>query len=332
MKRFLTILMVVFMSITMIACSSSEQAVDPTVSASPTPSVTPSAAASATPDASKASETPAASATPSASAAASATPAATAEATKTASPAPATSAPAATAKPSAAPASTATAAPAASQQPAAAAEVSPKGKKVLLVGRDSEPLPVEDTAIATRLKGMGFTVTHLPDRELTAEATKGFDLIYISQTTNSKFLKTGVMKEVPIPTFYVKGHGMFYLGLSSQEEGTTVKKAKAIEIVDSKSKIAGGLSGTLDVYTEVSDNAGVSFGVPGKEAKVIATLPGDKTKATVYYYDKGTKADNGFAVKSRVAFYYWSNGMQDVSTDAGWKLWDNLVLWTLQNG
>lgn len=334
MKRFLMVLMIVFMSISMIACSSSEQAVDTAVSASPAPSVTPSAAASATPDASKASETPAASATPSASpeASASATPAATTEAAKTASPAPATSAPAA--KPSTAPAPTKAAepAPTAKPEPAAAAEVSPKGKKVLIVGRDSEPLPVEDTAIATRLKGMGFTVSHLADRELTVDATKGFDMIYISQTTNSKFLKTGVMKEVAIPTFYVKSHGMFYLGVSSQEEGTTVKKAKAIEIVDSKHKVAGGLTGTVDVYTEVGDNYGVSYGVPGKEAKVIATLPGDKSKATVYYYDKGTKADNGFAVKSRVSYYYWSNGMQDVSTDAGWKLWDNLVLWTLQNG
>ncbi|MDR6880620.1 hypothetical protein [Bacillus sp. 3255] len=336
MKRFLTMLMVVFMTITMIACSSSEQAANPTVSATPAPSVTPSATATATADV-KASETPAASASPSASpsAEASATPAATTEAAKTASPAPASSAPAATAKPTAAPAQTQAAAPAPSAspaEPAPAAEISPQGKKVLIVGRDSDPLPVEDTAIASRLKGMGFSVSHLPDRELTVEATKGFDLIYISQTTNSKFLKTGVMKEVPIPTFYVKSHGMFYLGLSSQEEGTTVKKAKAIEIVDSKSKIAGGLSGTVDVYTEVGDNYGVSYGVPGKEAKVIATLPGDKTKATVYYYDKGTKADNGFAVKSRVSYYYWSNGMQDVSTDAGWKLWDNLVLWTLQNG
>lgn len=336
MKRLIIGLMMVFMSIAMIACSS-EQAADPAASVSPASSVTPSASAtaSATPDAAKASETPAATSTPSASAEATATPAATAEAAKTASPAPASASSAPTAKPSAATATPKAAAPAPSASasaPAPAAEVSPKGKKVLIVGRDSDPLPVEDTAIATRLKGMGFAVTHLPDRELTVDATKGFDLIYISQTTNSKFLKTGVMKDVAIPTFYVKSHGMFYLGLSSQEEGTTLKKAKAIEIVDSKHKIAGGLSGAVDVYTEVGDNYGVSYGIPGKEAKVVATLPGDKSKATVYYYDKGTKADNGFAVKSRVSYYYWSNGMQDVSTDAGWKLWDNLVLWTLQNG
>jgi hypothetical protein len=332
MKRFLMVLIAVFMTITMSACSSSEKAADPVVSTAPTSTVTatatPTAASTAT---AKASETPAASSTP----VASATPAATVEATKAASPtADATKAPTATSSTKATEAqATPAAAPAASTPEAAQKpEVSPKGKKVLLVGRDSEPLPAEDVAIATRLKGMGFSVAHLSDRELTADATKGYDLIYISQTTNSKFLKTGAMKEVAIPTVYVKSHGMFYLGLSSQEEGTTVKKLKSIDIVDSKHKIAGGLSGTVDVYTETGDNFGVSYGIPGKEAKVIATVPGDKAKAALYYYDKGAKADNGYEVKARLSYYYWSNGMQDTSTDAGWKLWDNIVLWTLQNG
>lgn len=337
MKRFLMVLIAIFMTITMSACSSSEKAADPVVSTSPTSTVTatatatPSATSTATPDVAKATETPAASSTP----VATATPATTVEATKAASPtAEATKAPAATSstKATEAPASPAVAPAASTPEAAQKPEVSPKGKKVLLVGRDSEPLPAEDVAIANRLKGMGFSVAHLSDRELTADATKGYDLIYISQTTNSKFLKTGAMKEVAIPTVYVKSHGMFYLGLSSQEEGTTVKKLKSIDIVDSKHQIAGGLSGTVDVYTETGDNFGVSYGVPGKEAKVIATVPGDKAKAAVYYYDKGAKADNGYEVKARLSYYYWSNGMQDTSTDAGWKLWDNIVLWTLQNG
>lgn len=203
---------------------------------------------------------------------------------------------------------------------------------MLFVGREQVPVPAEDVVIADRLKGMGFVVTRLGDKDFTADETKGYDLLYFSQTVNSKFLKDGVMKDVAIPTVYVKSHGMFYLGLSSLEEGATVKKIKSIEIVDSKHKIAGGLSGTIDVYKEADTGYGVSYGVVGKEAKVIATIPGDKSKAALYYYDKGSKADNGYTVKARLSFYYWSNGMQDNSTDEGWKLWDNIVLWTLQNG
>lgn len=179
---------------------------------------------------------------------------------------------------------------------------------------------------------MGFQVTRLGDRDFTADETKGYDFLYFSQTTNSKYLKDGVMKNVAIPTLYVKSHGMFYLGLTSLEEGAVVKNMKAVDIADSKHKIAGGLSGTVDVFKEAGERFGIGYGLPGKEAKVIATVPGDSKKAALYYYDKGSKADNGYEVKARISFYYWSNGMQDNSTDAGWKLWDNIVLWTLQNG
>ncbi|MGF7031744.1 hypothetical protein J2T17_002658 [Paenibacillus mucilaginosus] len=220
--------------------------------------------------------------------------------------------------------------PAPAPAPAQAPEISAKGKKVLFVGRERNP--AEDVAVAQRLKNLGFVVTNIEDRDVTIDEVKGYDLIYISQTTNSKYLKDGFMKEVAIPTVYVKNHGMYYLGLSSVEENTTVMNSKSIEIVDSKHKVAGGLSGKVDVFKEAGDKFGVSYGVPGKEAKIIATVPGDKKKAALYYYDKGTKADNGYTTKARVSFFYWSNGMHENSTDASWKLLDNLVLWTLQNG
>ncbi|WP_159884909.1 hypothetical protein [Paenibacillus puerhi] len=211
-----------------------------------------------------------------------------------------------------------------------AEEVSAKGKKLLFVGRERSP--AEDVAVAKRLQALGFQITNLEDRDVNADEVKGFDLIYYSQTTNSKYLKDGFMKDIAIPTVYVKNHGMYYLGLSAIEENATEKNVKTIEITDSKHKVAGGLSGKIDVFKEAGDKFGVSYGLPGKEAKVIATIPGDKKKAALYYYDKGTKADNGYEVKARTSFYFWSNGMHENSTDAGWELLDRIVLWTLQNG
>ncbi|NOU96819.1 hypothetical protein GC093_26885 [Paenibacillus sp. LMG 31456] len=208
-------------------------------------------------------------------------------------------------------------------------EVSAKGKKLLLVGREKAG---EDVFVANRLKALGFAVTIMPDKNFTADKTNGYDLIYISQTLNSKMVKDGVMKDVAIPTVYIKNHGMFYLGLSSIEENSNIFNVKSIDIVDSNHKVAGGLSGTVEIYKETGPKMGLSYGLPGKEAKIIATGPGDKSKATIYYYDKGTKADNGYEVKARVSFFYLNNQMEENTTEAGWKLLDNLVLWTLQNG
>lgn len=337
MKRFLILLVIALMTVTMIACSSSKEnpdsSVSPKVTEAVTPTKSPMPTVTATP-----SESSKASATPMATSMASVTPAPTESSKESVTPASTDSSKAsATTVPKDSPKASVTSTPAATQtdtkpEPTSQPEISPKGKKVLFVGREQVPAPVEDVAIVDRLKGMGFIVTKLGDKDFTADESKGFDLLYFSQTVNSKFLKGGVMKDIAIPTVYVKSHGMFYLGLSSLEEGATVKKIKSIDIVDSKHKVAGGLSGTVDVFKEADTGFGVSYGVVGKEAKVIATIPGDKTKAALYYYDKGSKADNGYTTKARLSFYYWSNGMQDNSTDAGWKLWDNIVLWTLQNG
>ncbi|MDQ0888977.1 hypothetical protein QFZ81_004065 [Paenibacillus sp. V4I9] len=210
-------------------------------------------------------------------------------------------------------------------------EVSAEGKKVLFVGRDAASIPEEDVLVQDRLKALGFRVTNIIDRKFTAEKTEGYDLIYISNTLNAKYLKGGVMKDVAIPTVYTKNHGMYYLGLSSIEENAEFANGKSISIVDSKHKVASGLSGNVDVFNEADPKRSYGYGLMGKEAKVIATVPGDKTKGTIYYYDKGTKADNGYAVKARISYFFYSGDHESV-TDNAWKLLDALVLWTLQNG
>ncbi|WP_028548335.1 hypothetical protein [Paenibacillus sp. UNC451MF] len=334
MKRFLILFIVALMAISMMACGSSQNSADSGTLSTPSPqnSPTPSPTASPKPVETKA---PEASPKPDDVKAPEETPkpeeskgpVETAKPAETKAPAAETPKPAATK----APEETAKAAEPAAPAPTSApekAEVSANGKKLLMVGRENAQ---EDTFVANRLKALGFKVTVLADRDFTVDETKGFDLIYFSQTTNSKILKEGVMKEVAIPTVYVKSQAMFYLGLSSIEENANVFNVKSIDIVDSKHKVAGGLSGTVDIYKETGSKIGISFGQPGKEAKVIATAPGDKTKAAIYYYDKGTKADNGYEVKARVSFFYLNNGMQENTTDNGWKLLDNITLWTLHN-
>ncbi|OXM87964.1 hypothetical protein [Paenibacillus rigui] len=351
MKRLLILLFAAMMAFTMAACSSTKEtaappkAVDSAVkSQTPAPTPTPTPSPSPAPDTVKGTEvnppadaakpeeakTPEASTKPEESkSSADAPKAADAKPTETPKaeePKPAAETPKQAEAPKAEAPKAEPAAPApAPEKP----EISAQGKKVLLVGRENA---AEDIYVAGRLKALGFKVTIMIDREFTAAETKGYDLIYISQTLNSKIIKDGVMKDVAIPTVYVKNHGMFYLGLSSIEENANIMNVKSIDIVDSKHKVAGGLSGAVEIYKETSSRIGIGYGLPSKEAKIIATGPGDKSKATIYYYDKGSKADNGYEAKARISFFFLNNGMQENTTEAGWKLLDNLVLWTLQNG
>lgn len=352
MKRYLILLLAAWMTFSLVACSSSKNEATPTnspkaaeTSASPKATSTTAAASVSPSESSKATTAPTAS--DSANAAQTSTPsqqpekAASPQQTENkpspaqqaeSNPAPTKQQPDSTQANASQPDNAAAPAIAAEEKPAAAPqkeEISAKGKKLLLAGRERAP---EDNLVAERFKALGFNVKMIIDRELTADETKGFDLIYISQTVNSRLLKEGIMKNVDIPTVYVKNHGMFYLGLSSIEENANVLNVKTIDIVNPNEKITADLSGTVEIYKEQSSKFGIGYGIPGKEAKVIATAPGDKDKAAIYYYDKGAKADNGYETKARISFFYLNNGLSEQTTDAGWKLLDNLVLWTLQNG
>ncbi|MEI7025598.1 hypothetical protein [Paenibacillus sp. y28] len=327
MKRYLMLIVAALMIFSMVACSSSEgpkstPQAETTASPTPTSTATPAPSESPTP-------TPDATTSP----APTESPAATAAPTATVTPDAASPAP--TAAPTAAPQKSEPAKQPASkpEAPAEKAEISPQGKKLLLVGRERSngELTVEDKKVADRMKALGFNVTQMVDKSFTPSSANGYDLLYISQTLNSKYIKDGVMKNTAVPTVYVKNHGMFYLDLSSIEEGANINYATSIDIVDPNHKVAAGLSGNVVVLKE-SVKVGVGYGLPGKEAKVIATGAGDKGKATIYYYDKGAKGDGGYTTKARISYFFMNNGMDENMTDAGWKLLDNLVVWTLQNG
>lgn len=212
-----------------------------------------------------------------------------------------------------------------------AGEVSAQGKKVLYVGRDASTIPAEDIFVQNRLKALGFRVTNIIDRKFTVDKIEGYDMLYISHTVNSKYLKGGVLKDVTIPTVYAKNHGMYYLSLSSQEENTNEFNLKSITIVDPKLKAAAGFSGDVQVYTESNPRYAIGYGLPGKEAVKIATIPGKSNEAAIYYYDKGSHSDTGYEVKARLSFFFIRDNYDKMTGDA-WKLLDALVLWTLQNG
>ncbi|MDD9269158.1 S-layer homology domain-containing protein [Paenibacillus sp. GCM10023248] len=219
---------------------------------------------------------------------------------------------------------------------APAGEISAEGKKLLFVTRQSSQMSQlkdtpDDEEIIKRLKDLGFKVTWINCDKLTVEKTEGYDLLFVSNTLNSKYLRSGMLKDVAIPTVYLKNHGMYYLGLSSQEESTNEYNIKSTTIVEPKDKAAAGLSGDVDLLLKTDPKTAIAYGIPGKEATIVATIPGKPKLATIFYYNKGTHADNGYEVKARLSFFSFAGNYENATSDT-WKLLDNLVLFTLQNG
>ncbi|WP_159884911.1 S-layer homology domain-containing protein [Paenibacillus puerhi] len=208
-----------------------------------------------------------------------------------------------------------------------AGEVSPKGKKLLIVGRERA---AEDVVIGDRMKALGFVVSYLVDRRLAPDRIKDFDLIFISETTNSKYVQSNLdeMKKLTIPVIYNKSISMGDLQLSETSENSRVNKVKTISIKNASHPLAAGVTGTPEVYTE---DGIIYYGVPAKEATVIATVAGDEKKATIYAYEKGAKNLKGEPVPARTVFFYMAAGMSTKTTDTAWKLIEATFLWALQN-
>lgn len=197
------------------------------------------------------------------------------------------------------------------------------GNKVLFVGRDSGG----DAIVAKRLREVhGMEVTVVADKELTVEHANGCALIYVSETVNSgrigdKFVST------PIPVIYAEPQSTSDTGMTVTEGYGKLESgnaAKTIQIKDSQHPLAAGLTGKVDVY---KDNGKMGYAVPGEEAIVVATVPDDDQKATIFAYEKGAKNAKDMTIPARVLYFYLFEGEEINQSEDGWKLFDAAVKW-----
>lgn len=197
------------------------------------------------------------------------------------------------------------------------------GKKVLFIGRESGG----DAIVAKRLRQThGMDVTIVSDKEVKAEQAKGYTLIFVSESVNSGKIKDMFVKTA-VPVIYdepqVSGDtGMTDVDANGKLQGP--EAAKTIQIANAKHPLAAGLDSQVDVYKE---NGKMSYATPGKEAIVVATVPNDAQKATIFAYDKGATNVKGEPVTAREVFFYLMEGEEINQTDSGWKLFDAAVRW-----
>lgn len=199
------------------------------------------------------------------------------------------------------------------------------GNKVLFVGKDGGG----DAVTIKRLKELhGLDVTVVIDKELTVDHAKGQSLIYVSESVNSNKIQDKFVN-VPVPVIYAEPQSTSDTGMTETEGYgalTGANAAKTIQIKDSQHKLAAGLKDKVDVY---QDNGKMGYAIPGKEAIVVATVPNEDQKSTIFAYEKGAKNAKGNPVAAREVYFYMFNGEEINQTEAGWKLFDAAVKWAL---
>lgn len=209
--------------------------------------------------------------------------------------------------------------------PTAPNKTQSNGKKVLFIGRDSGG----DAIVTKRLKEVhGLEVTVISDKEVAATKANDYTLIYVSESVNSGKIRDTFVKTA-VPVIYAEPQSTSDTGMTITDGYGKLDAgnvAKTIQIKDSKHQLAAGLENQVDVYKA---NGKMGYATPGAEAIVVATVPNEEQKATIFAYEKGVKNAKDQPVLAREVFFYLFNGEEINQTESGWKLFDAAIRWTL---
>jgi len=221
---------------------------------------------------------------------------------------------------------------------------------LLIVGDEngkSEPgNGIGDTFIRNRLeKVLGHKVflgiDSAPADELLVAAEKA-DLVIVSESSTSRKLHDK-LKSVITPVINYESFIQDEMGLTAKEPSGDPgepddyaygvrNKDSSIDIIMPDHPLAAGLEGTVKVYQEPKQ---ITWGKVGKNAKMIATLTGEKSAAVIYVYDQGAKLFDGTtAAGMRIGFFLEDDdetGTANLMTGDGLRLFDAAVQFALES-
>jgi hypothetical protein len=112
---------------------------------------------------------------------------------------------------------------------------------------------------------------------------------------------------------------------STKDYGTATRQTQ-LKIINATHPLAGGLSGTITVYT-TSDT--VSWGAPNANAAKIATITNASTKVVVFGYASGAAMPGLVAPAKRIGLYMFDTSANNLNSN-GWTLFDSAVNWAVQ--
>jgi hypothetical protein len=206
------------------------------------------------------------------------------------------------------------------------AEVGTPGSGPVLLVTGTDPQPAPDNGMKAELMALGlkFDFHNSDTMPLTPQTAAGHSLVIISPNTPHANVPASY-KDLPIPIIVSKDGPAMQLGMANGPY-TTANTQKAITIVAAGDPLAAGFpNGNVAVMGNVNRMVN---GMPGPDAKVVATLVGNAKAATIYYYTAGQTMIGGAKAPAKRVGFFWHR-TEDATPD-GRKLFRAAVQWALQ--
>ena len=210
----------------------------------------------------------------------------------------------------------------------AAARAAPAGPPrpklaLLVVGGNVNDVGRGDEKLLEILTALDFTVVLTDDNDDIEDAPDA-GLVVISQSADAAAV-AGTYRTFAFPVLVMNSalfDDMRMTANGAQNLGTT--NAREVEIKTPEHPLAAGLTGRVAIGAA---NSALSWGVPGPNAVVVATLTDQANRATVFGYEEAvTMAQNQKAPARRVGFFA-GNGLTDRLSAEGTKLFQAAAIW-----
>ncbi|MEM9563169.1 MAG: FG-GAP-like repeat-containing protein [Actinomycetota bacterium] len=186
----------------------------------------------------------------------------------------------------------------------------------------------DDQAIAADLTAAGFSVEIVNDNSVSLAEAEDADIVLISTTTAQNAVSNRL---TPATTPIVNYEQLLQDDLGLTPNGSANRSEsggqKAIEIVDPGHPIIDDdYTGTVDVFTKFTRS---TWGKPAAGADIVATIPGDPTRSTLYTYEAGATLADGSAAAARRANIFLSAAGDGNLTSVGLDLLVRTLNWSL---
>jgi hypothetical protein len=195
-------------------------------------------------------------------------------------------------------------------------------KLALLIVGNINDLDNGDDELADILDDLDFTVVLGDDNDEIEDApTAG--LVVISESADANQIG-GEYRNFASPMVVMNSELFADMRMTSDNQNATgTTNSREVEIRKADHPLAAGLTGRVQIS---SQNTALHWGIPAATAVVVATLPGDNTRATIFSYEQGTTMQGQRAPAPRVGFFAGDDVTDRLNVD-GVKLFEAAATW-----
>jgi hypothetical protein len=187
----------------------------------------------------------------------------------------------------------------------------------------------EDWKVVAHLKSLGFVVTTC-DELGDVKLARGKDLVVISESVNA-FEVANKYTLLTIPVIVWENDIFDDMRMTGKrlrvDYGTDAQGTTSLQLFNAPHPLSAGLAAGR--HEVLHHPAPINWGRPGLGATIIATVPDQPDKVTIFAYEKGATMEYDYTAPGRRIGFFANRDYFENLTPDGQALFDAIFIWAV---